>query len=1351
MMNFKVTKIGLLNFWYFDDEVFNFCDGKLLLRGSNGSGKSVTMQSFIPLILDGNKLPSRLDPFGTKEKRIEDYILGSSDGDQKDDATSYLYMEAYNDEKDKFITVGIGLHARKGRPTDFWGFALKDGKRIGIDFQLYKNYTTKILMSKKELRANIGVDNFFVESTRDYKSMVNNLLFGFEDLDSYDEFINVLLQLRSSKLSKEYNPVKLMGILSSVLQPLTDDDIRPLSEAIEDTNKTKEKIDILNSNIRDLGYLSKVYQNYNEIILYGKAKAVVDELNIVKSIDKEISFQSKEVDNKNERLQEIERRINELNQELVQVNTKLANFDNKDMISFTERLSELKRDISKVCDDIRLIKDKLERESAKEKKYENDIKDVDNKIYLKDKDILSISEDIFGLNEDVKVPDISLCLNKEVIEFDYLDERLAKFKSKVSEIKKLLEERDGYEVSLSKLEEESERVKKELLDKENVKKSYLSSLHDEIEVFKDKVNEIEKKSEIVKFEPDNKRKMFDLIDDYSSLNYLEARNIFQKEVKYYETRIIEEKSGIENKLLYVKQELVSLNEELDELKSNEELEFHEDDSFKTAEDLLKSKNIPYIPLYKVIDFKSNVSEDDRNKLEELLISTNVLNAKIVPLKYLNDVSNIKSNFLKKGKFKKNSLLSYFDVCENDVVSKKEISDILSSISADINDDVYINSDRFELDFMIGYPSSDYKNKYIGLMRRKEEHERLINLKKEEISNKEKIVNNYVNLLDNNKNKLNDISNVLNMFPSNKELDDTILDITKIEAEFNLLFERSKKIINDENILNNKILEKTSEINMCKGSITIPLNLAAFNNALILIDEMIKKVLVLRNCFESRNSYVEQRNSIVLSLESVREDLEYQNAELSAKNIEKGNLESKKAAIDEILANPEYVKQLDELKRLTERSKQIPEDNYALIEEKGKILSVLENFNKLILDNCKRLDKEKLILQLKQVILEKEYNLGYVYRDEKLDVNKIVNDLCSREGTEKSKAFENYIIAFNNYKQSLLDYRLNTKEIFVNNDDIFNEYLNRGLDEENLSSVFKTMSRQDLETTYQGKKLNIYELTDCLKASVLESENYISIQERHLFEDILLKTVGNKIRDKIESSKEWVKKINEIMKSTQIDSNLSFELEWVSKQAFTEDELDTKELVRLFKIDAGQLNKKDSERLIGHFRSQIKKEIEFGNGVNDSYSSVIFNVLDYRNWFDFKLYYKRKSGERRELTNKVFSILSGGERAKSMYVPLFAAVYAKLLNARDSSLRLIALDEAFAGVDNANIREMFDILGQLNLDYVLTSQSLWGDYDTVRELSICELIKDEVHKAVGVRHYRWNGFVKEILEKSDLYV
>ena len=58
----KMNRIGFVNFWLYDEEDFEFEDGKLLLRGQNGSGKSITTQSFIPFVLDGDRTPSRLDP-----------------------------------------------------------------------------------------------------------------------------------------------------------------------------------------------------------------------------------------------------------------------------------------------------------------------------------------------------------------------------------------------------------------------------------------------------------------------------------------------------------------------------------------------------------------------------------------------------------------------------------------------------------------------------------------------------------------------------------------------------------------------------------------------------------------------------------------------------------------------------------------------------------------------------------------------------------------------------------------------------------------------------------------------------------------------------------------------------------------------------------------------------------------------------------------------------------------------------------------------------------------------------------------------------------------------------------------
>ena len=242
-----------------------------------------------------------------------------------------------------------------------------------------------------------------------------------------------------------------------------------------------------------------------------------------------------------------------------------------------------------------------------------------------------------------------------------------------------------------------------------------------------------------------------------------------------------------------------------------------------------------------------------------------------------------------------------------------------------------------------------------------------------------------------------------------------------------------------------------------------------------------------------------------------------------------------------------------------------------------------------------------------------------------------------------------------------------------------------------------------------------------------------------------KEIETLIKDKIIEAKDWVKNINNIMEIKQQNSNLSFYLDWRPKSGEALDEMDTKDLVEIFMMPSASLKPEDTNRLIKHFRSKIKREEESMLTNKITYFDMIFNILDYRNWFTFKLFYKKDGNQKRELTDKIFSVFSGGEKAKTMYVPLFASIYAKLDSADSSSPRLIALDEAFAGVDEVNIEEMFALLSSFDLDYILTSQALWCDYKEIKDISICELIKPLTADTVSIKRYRWNGLVRESVE------
>lgn len=131
-------------------------------------------------------------------------------------------------------------------------------------------------------------------------------------------------------------------------------------------------------------------------------------------------------------------------------------------------------------------------------------------------------------------------------------------------------------------------------------------------------------------------------------------------------------------------------------------------------------------------------------------------------------------------------------------------------------------------------------------------------------------------------------------------------------------------------------------------------------------------------------------------------------------------------------------------------------------------------------------------------------------------------------------------------------------------------------------------------------------------------------------------------------------------------------------------------------------------------------------------------MDYRKWFEFTSYAKKTNESKKELTNRIFYAFSGGEKALAMYVPLFSAVAAKFESDNEDAPHLIALDEAFAGVDEKSIDSLFGLITKFNFDYIMNSQVLWGDYVSCHSLDIYELFRPDNTPFVTKVAYQWNG-------------
>ena len=294
-------------------------------------------------------------------------------------------------------------------------------------------------------------------------------------------------------------------------------------------------------------------------------------------------------------------------------------------------------------------------------------------------------------------------------------------------------------------------------------------------------------------------------------------------------------------------------------------------------------------------------------------------------------------------------------------------------------------------------------------------------------------------------------------------------------------------------------------------------------------------------------------------------------------------------------------------------------------------------------------------------------------------------------------------------------------------------------------------RQVVVVEADGQQQSPYQQRDWLKEHLEEQKNLLSEQDKKIYKEIIMNSIGKTISEKIYAAEDWISKMNQLMRQSDTSSALRFHLEWKAIRAEKDGELDTKELVDLLHADPVTLKDEDMEKMVQHFQARIERArtaAEEQERDSESFQAAVHELLDYRAWFQFRLYYDQgEQIKHRELTDKGFFKFSGGEKAMAMYIPLFSAAYSRYLEAGPDAPYIITLDEAFAGVDERNIRDMFKLVEQLHFNYIMNSQALWGDYDVVPDLNIYELLRPANASYVTVVPYHWDGRVRQAMVQA----
>lgn len=1345
----EIKKIGLLNYWWYDEEEFEFSDGRLILRGTNGSGKSVTMQSFIPLLLDGNRSPERLDPFNTKARKIEDYILGYGD-DIKEENTSYLYMEFCRKETKKYLSIGMGLRAKKNNGVTFWGFIIKDGRRIGKDILLYKDSSNKIPLTKQELKNRIGEGGQVVDTNAEYANLVNENIFGFETMAEYQEFIKLLIEIRTPKLSKDgFKPSIITEIMSNSLRGLSDEDLQKVSEAIENMNKTREQLEMLEISNKAVKQIMVPYNNYNKHVLYDKAKKydiIQKEYVKTKKSEKEIK---QKLEEEEKLLEQKENRIQEVEKELKVYQFKEDELKSNELWKQKSQQAEMEKQIEELEQELQQ-KEKAEdekklaiRKREDEKKKTNDNYEISIDEFKKVKNEMEqIARKIEYDEYFFKMDEINL---EQRYDYHNFQEDIKRYITLIENGKKALEKEriaeNEYESTLESLEKEkSEKAKQEA----NTSKAR-NELDENKEIFIEKIYKWEKDNELLKLDSKDLSEISKNVHDYGEnaeygdIQYAlnEPYNNKKQEILNIKANKNAEKENIEN-------EIIQIKEKIDEWKSLKEPEPLRSKRVEENRKKLQEKNIPFIEFYNAVDFKKDLDEKTRGNLESALLDMGILDALIIPKEYIEKIRQIDIDFVDKYLFEKPVEFKYdltqvlnVKLPQTSKIKEETVYNILKSIMIeDRNSDTYVNENgEYKIGILQGLADKNEKAKYIGLEAKKEYKQKIIEdleTQKRELEVQEEKIQNEIQGLELN---LKIIEEEYKNFP-NKE------DIEKAYSELRINIIKLEAIKKSVEKWENNLAEKIEKFKQAKAETRLQTAKLRFKPTLEAYEENLELAQEFRDFIykieKEHNNIINEHEKLVNIngiLEDLEEDLDTILYEKGKKNINLQTLKGKVEAIKQMLSGnlQDLEKQMNECR---EKLNNLPKERDNLLIEITRInseLRILKENNIKINGLLNNLEKQTNIAK---EIYKQELDLKYVieeYEEFGKTIPKILSEYSYFEKDPKTKTnyYEILVEKYQNNNANLVDYNLSLDQIFLT--EIAEQ-------EGEIRELQQTRVRNDITCFVNGRKVNLKFLDKHIEDKTEETKHLVDDTDRELFEEILISAVGRKIRERIYAAKSWVESMNKLMKSLNTSSGLSFSLNWRPKPALDENEMDVREIVDILNSEAGLLKDSDKKRVATHFRTKFaiaEKEFKEKGEIVPFYN-IMKEELDYRKWFEFQFMYKKANEQSRELTNNAFYKLSGGEKAMAMYIPLFASVCARYQSAKSYCLRIISLDEAFAGVDDNNIRDMFRILTELDLEYVINSQVLWGEYDTIPSLSICELISDANMKIVSIMRYHWNG-------------
>ncbi len=252
---------------------------------------------------------------------------------------------------------------------------------------------------------------------------------------------------------------------------------------------------------------------------------------------------------------------------------------------------------------------------------------------------------------------------------------------------------------------------------------------------------------------------------------------------------------------------------------------------------------------------------------------------------------------------------------------------------------------------------------------------------------------------------------------------------------------------------------------------------------------------------------------------------------------------------------------------------------------------------------------------------------------------------------------------------------------------------------------------------------------------------LSEKQDQALRNLLQGLIAREVAEKMHEANRLIQRMNDRLKTVTSSHGIGVKLRWRQSQELDTTVSDTVEIL----AKRPDLRSEAEEQQL---RSSLAHSLEEARRMapDAPYRDLIATVFDYRSWHEMAILLRRGDEPMKRLTRR--TPLSEGEKKLVSYLPLFAAVAASCDALADAGghgvPRFLLLDDAFAKVSEDNHAALFGLLVSLELDFIATSERLWGTHASVPSLSITEVVRDTSLGAILLEHSTWDGHTLQMM-------